>query len=112
MNKDLQKVFLWLWIFYSTIFFSVLVIQFFLPAEKILTLLPPCEWQVKYGKPCFFCGMTRAFIEISNGNIGTAYEYNHGSILLFLILLINDIFFIAFLLRKAYFLKIKSKGKL
>ncbi|MFZ4797698.1 MAG: DUF2752 domain-containing protein [Bacteroidia bacterium] len=32
---------------------------------------------------CFKCGMSRAFIEITNGNFITALELNKGSIILY-----------------------------
>ncbi len=47
-----------------------------------------------------FCGMTRAFIEISNGNFSIAYTINKASLYIYFIFAINFIIFIANIIYK------------
>lgn len=73
--------------FLLLLFFMVL----FLLPERALDLTPVCEWQVRYGVNCFFCGMTRAFFSISKLDFSRAFELNALSIPLFSALMINEI---------------------
>jgi len=61
----------------------------------ILFISPQCYSVKVYNSSCFFCGMTRAFIMIKNLNFDLAFKYNQLSLLLFMFLLINTIYFIS-----------------
>jgi hypothetical protein len=76
----------------SGLIFIMFILIFFLPADTLLSLSPVCEWKLKYGTECFFCGMTKAFIQISKLNFSGAINLNASSILLFGLLIANEIF--------------------
>jgi hypothetical protein len=80
---------------YFIVSFAVLLLLisiFILPHNLLLNMSPVCEWKLKYGTECFFCGMTRAFILLSEFNFPEAYRLNALSIPLFGFFLINGIF--------------------
>jgi len=63
----------------------------------MLGFSPVCEWKLKYGTECFFCGMTRAFIEISEFSFTKALQLNFLSVPLFFMLSINEFFAVSLL---------------
>jgi hypothetical protein len=60
---------------------------------------------------CIFCGMSRAFISISMGNIDAALQINSLSIFLYSVFTINSIFSISFLTYKVLTICLKIKSK-
>lgn len=75
---------------------------FTLPSDIILKITPICEWKARYGKECFFCGMTRAFIEIKNLNFLQALKNNHLSIPLMFTILLNELICILLILKHTF----------
>lgn len=69
------------------------------PNDFLLKITPICEWKMKYGKECFFCGMTRAFISIKNLNFSEALRLNSFSIAFFIIIITNEIISSLFLIK-------------
>jgi hypothetical protein len=99
-NSTKESIVLSIKISYLIVSFTVLfllVLIFILPHNIILNISPVCEWKLKYGTECFFCGMTRAFISISVFKFAEAYRLNALSIPLFGIFLINGILVTFFL---------------
>lgn len=63
---------------FSGVIFAALLLSFFFP-EILLKISPLCISKIYANEECFMCGMTRAFIEISNGNFSNAYSLNQLS---------------------------------
>lgn len=73
-----------------TIFLSnILWIPFILPYSWLNQWIPRCSFKVATGQDCFFCGMTRAFYELSMGQFSVAHQLNTLAIPLSCILLLN-----------------------
>ncbi len=68
---------------------SVLLISFCVPPGDIQTgrvvLTPPCPSQSIFGRSCPTCGMTRAFVAISHGQLRQAWHFNRGSLVAYLV---------------------------
>lgn len=74
----------------------IIVLSFFDGAS--LSLSPVCLSISQYNTECSLCGMTRAFVAISNFDFHSAWSLNKLAIGLYLIFLIN----IVFALRRVY----------
>lgn len=62
-----------------------------LPERTIAALTPVCESKRLYGRECFFCGTTTAFVAISRGDFRTAAESNRGALPLYVCFAINAV---------------------
>jgi hypothetical protein len=98
-TKQLKFSIITSWLVLSAGVFFILVIPHIVPNDTILDLLPTCEWKAKYNKECALCGMTTAFLRISDGEYKEAYEANKGSIILYGAFLLNQFFALLFLTR-------------
>ena len=111
MNKtfisELKFSFKIVWIIISILIFVTLFLSFIFP-EVLLNISPVCVSKSLYGRECFMCGTTRAFVEISSGRFSEAYELNKFSVVLFLIFSVNTLLFLTFIL-KLYKEKIYSE---
>lgn len=87
---DLKTALLIVWLLVSLLIFPVLAAPFLVPPDSLLSLAPACEWKVKYNRECPLCGMTTAFILISDGCLNQAVEANRGSVPLYSALLWNQ----------------------
>lgn len=87
-NTELRKALRIIWIFSVLFFLFIIISIIFVPEQLVLENIPVCESQ-KTGSECALCGSSRAFIEILKFNFSTAYNYNKGSIILFILLTIN-----------------------
>lgn len=71
----------------------LLIVFFFFFGNKligILDFIPHfCIFDKLIGKPCPFCGTTRAFCEISKGSLIEAWSYNKVSLLVALFFIIQ-----------------------
>ncbi|MBK7867654.1 MAG: DUF2752 domain-containing protein [Ignavibacteriales bacterium] len=63
-----------------------------------LSLSPVCLSVSQYNTECSLCGMTRAFVAISNFDFGSAWTINRAATGLYLLFLTN----IVFALRRVY----------
>ncbi|OJH11774.1 hypothetical protein FPG87_12660 [Flavobacterium psychrophilum] len=105
-NIELKNALNIIWMISALIFLLVFISIILYPENLILANIPICENQKK-GSECFLCGSSRAFIEIKKLNFSNAYNYNKGSILLFIIMTIN---FLTYLYNNQFNIKIfKSK---
>lgn len=77
------------------------MLPFLFEKQFVLQLSLSCQ-SAKHGVECAFCGMTRAFIEISEGDLGEATSYNKGSVWLFVGMLLNTLVYVAYISRKKY----------
>ena len=85
------------WSILSMIIFFILIAPLFLSQDSILKLAPDCVSRTKYNKGCLLCGMSRAFIAISKGNLGVAYSANKAALPTYLTFALNEIFFLGFI---------------
>jgi len=101
LRKSKISLALWItWLIVSGIILAVLVAPFLVSAETVGAIVPECEWKAKYGRECAFCGMTHAFIFISGGRFGQALDANKFSILLYCVLVLNELVLILFLAKR------------
>ena len=92
-KKDLRDAIKIVWILYSALILIVILITIFSP-ETLYKISPVCYSVSLYGVECFMCGMTRAFVEISDGNFQNAGTLNSLSIYVFGLMAFNSILFI------------------
>lgn len=90
---------LWRWGSIALLFITIIFPLFF-DSNTVLEATPTCYSVARFNKECSLCGMTRAFIEITNLNLKTATLLNRGSIPLFLIILLNSIFSVGLSLKE------------
>ena len=98
-KKEIRAAFKIVWIIYSAIALLVIAITVF-SAGTLHEISPVCLSKSLNGEECFMCGMTRAFVEISEGNIINAYILNKLSIFLFSVMSLNSILFILYTVKK------------
>lgn len=53
-----------------------LVIARLWPVQSVESGAPTCLLRIATGLPCPGCGMTRSWVNLAHGNVGTAFEYN------------------------------------
>lgn len=99
-NDSLKFVLFIIWTVLSAIFLLLLIFPFLFEEFFILDIVPLCQ-SVEYGIECSLCGMTRAFIQITKGNISEAISLNKGSIHLFIAMLINTFVYTYFYIRRS-----------
>jgi hypothetical protein len=78
------------WYVMGALILAILIVPAVVSAERIYAAAPRCEWKTKYGRECFMCGMTTAFVEISRGRPGDAQRSNRGSVPLYSVLVMNE----------------------
>lgn len=70
-------------------FASALLISFAVTPEDLesgrVVLSPACTFHRVTGWDCPTCGLTRAFSALSHGQIGRAFDYNRGSLIVYLV---------------------------
>ncbi len=94
-RKTLQKIValkavaLCIWYIVSAGVFIVLAVPFVLPQHHLTQLIPECEWQRQFNKPCAFCGMSSAFYAISKGRFTEANRLNPLSTVLYSLFVMN-----------------------
>jgi hypothetical protein len=86
-NPELKNAIKIVWYFFSMIFILIILVTLF-KTKEFITI--QCEYKLK-GNECSFCGMTRAFFEISKLNFQKAYCLNRGSIFLYILIILNTI---------------------
>jgi len=81
---------------------------FIFSEDTISHLTPKCKWKTKYNRQCPLCGMTKAFILISQGNINEALKSNNSSFGLYILFIFNEIAFLFSLFRIEFSRKVNS----
>jgi hypothetical protein len=98
--KELKEPILIVWIIISIITSLIILFPFFTDKQTVLQNTPTCISKSQFNIECSLCGMTRAFVEISNGNFDKAYKLNQGSYYLYISFLLN---FTSFIIYSSYF---------
>lgn len=84
------------WIIISIITTTIILFPFFADKKTVLENTPTCISKSQFNVDCSLCGITRAFIEISNGNFRNAFNLNNGSLFVYLSFIFNSSIFIAY----------------
>lgn len=84
------------WAILSILSLVVLISPFVVPPDVLFDLSAACQIRNHGHEPCCMCGMTKAFIAIAEGNIRQAMMHNRRSVLLFGILVGNELLFAGF----------------
>ena len=69
------------WLIVSAVLAVAVMAPFLAPAEVLYGVFSECEAK-RRGSACALCGMTTAFVQISNGDLAGAQSSNSGSIAL------------------------------
>ena len=77
------------WYIISAGTFILLLLPFVVPQHLLAQFIPECEWQIRFQKPCAFCGMTTAFYAISHGDLTAAYRLNPLSLCIYSLCVLN-----------------------
>jgi len=99
MSLELRLALRWVWLIVSLIVLGVLIAPFILPEAALARLVPVCEAKVKANRECALCGMTTAFLAISNGRFADARAANRGGPSLYALFVLNEILMLAVLAR-------------
>lgn len=62
---------------------ALLILLYNIQVENNYLLENLCIFKLVFGKECFNCGMTRAFLSILHANLDNALYYNKNSIFIF-----------------------------
>ena len=93
--EDLRRSLLIVWVILSVFMACTIASPYVFTQGQILELIPPCQAIIQNGLPCSLCGMSRAFISISRGELGDAVGYNPWSTVLFMIFTVNTLLFLS-----------------
>ena len=107
--RDLKKALMISWIIITYIIFILLISPFLFPEDVLLAISPSCVSKTILGQECFLCGMTKSFINISQGNFYQAYRMNNFGIYLYLIFCLNVLSLLSFSIFKLFMKKTKFK---
>lgn len=77
------------WLIASAILLSMLISSHFLSESALLSASAALQLSHHEQGQCFFCGMTRAFIAISHGNLTQGIALNRWSVALYGTILAN-----------------------
>lgn len=108
-KKEIRAALKIVWIIFSALVLLVMVITFF-SAGTLHEISPVCLSKSLYGEECFMCGMTRAFAEISAGNIYNAGILNKLSPYLFSVMTLNSVIFILYVSGKLRSIFIRKRS--
>jgi len=103
--KHIKLELIIVWTIITAVTLVVLILPFILDYKTILSNTPVCLSIQQYNVECSLCGMTRAFIEISNGNIKAALLLNKGSMAIYFLFLFNAILYAVFIIYSKSFLE-------
>ena len=106
-HKEQKAAILIVWFIISLITTTIILFPFVFDRQTILENSPKCISKNHFNIDCSLCGMTRAFIEISNGNFSTAYELNKGSLYIYSSFILNIIIFTTYIIYKT---KLKKRN--
>lgn len=97
---ELVKSFAIAWLILSLGILLVLLAPFVMSEGTITRLAPKCVWKVRYGKSCPLCGMTTAFVRISQGRLADACKANPSSLALYAAFVVNLLLAALFLTKR------------
>lgn len=95
-GSDTRLALLIAWLVFSAVMLFALAAPFLMPTATVERLSPDCMWRTRFGRPCPMCGMTRAFIAISNADFAGARKTNRWSCPLYASFVCNEIVALCF----------------
>lgn len=98
IHKEQMLALLIVWVICSIITTIITLSPFLVNHKTILQNTPTCISISQHNVECSLCGMTRSFLEISEGNFNDAYTLNKGGIYIYSAFLINSIVFLFYLI--------------
>ena len=98
--SEFKKAFTISWIVITLVMVVTLLAPAILSESQTARITPQCERKAQTRQPCFFCGMTTAFIDIAHGRLRDAERANRGSVPLYAGLVCNSLCLSIFLLSK------------
>ena len=90
MTAEVQKALRLVWLAISLAALAVLTAPFALPHSWISGIVPVCERKAATGLECPACGLTTAFLAISDGDLAAASRSHRAAVPLFGLLLLNE----------------------
>jgi len=97
---ETRRAFIVVWLILSVGAAAILSAFLVLPEETILGLSQRGRLPSHGDSPCPFCGMTRGFLAISNGDAGRAVSINRGAVPLFAGFVLNEVLAVLYLARR------------
>lgn len=91
MPGELRTAFTVVWLIVSGALSSAIAAPFLLSQDTVLSLGAALQSQAHDQGTCALCGMTRAFVAISEGDFARAFLLNPGSIPLYLAIAVNSL---------------------
>jgi hypothetical protein len=99
MTQELRAAVRSAWWMISAILLAVILAPYLFSENSLLAASGALQVSHAPGETCGLCGMTRAFLAISRGDFSEAVRLNGASVILFGIILANELW-IAFFLTK------------
>jgi hypothetical protein len=75
-KSELRAALILVWMALTLVTAAAAAAPFLLPASWIERVTSACESKRRYGRPCFLCGATTAFIGIGRGDWRSARQAN------------------------------------
>jgi hypothetical protein len=97
MKSELQSALRIVWLAVTLVTASSAAAPFLLPEPLITSLAPVCESKRRYGRECFLCGSTTAFIAIGRGDWASAQHSSRLAGPLFIAFSANAVIAFAYL---------------
>ena len=82
------------WLIVSGIVAGILAAPFLLGSAGVREIAPVCERKARSGRECALCGMTTAFLSISEGRLDRASRSNRASLPLYGLFATNELLFL------------------
>ena len=98
--KEQKVAILVVWTIITLVTTMIILLPFCSDKQTVLKNAPTCISKSQFNVECRLCGMTRAFIEISNGNFRNAIDFNRGSVIIYSSFAFNFLIFIVYLIYK------------
>ncbi len=97
MAQEMKIAIASVWLIVSAILLAVIIAPYFIHESALLTASGFCQLSHQHQETCLLCGMTRAFIAISQGHFAEAFTLNQWSLPLYGVILTNELSVIIFL---------------
>ena len=90
-SRTVRQAFFISWVIMSLAGILIVLTPFAVAQAQMDRMLPPCQWQVLYHKPCPFCGMTTGFYHLCRGEGAKALKANSLAPWLFGLFILNGL---------------------
>ena len=101
MAQQVRTALISVWLVVSAVTLVVVSASCVLPEGGLESVAAACQLPPGDRERCLLCGMTRAFVAISDGDLDRANAFNRGSVGLYGIFVGNGVLAVAFVSRRA-----------